>query len=46
MTKHKLIQGKIHIGPDSPYPSAVKVLIYDEAGTIIKEGFFEVPQES
>ena len=46
MTKHKLIQGTIHIGSDSPYPSAVKVLIYDEAGTIIKEGFFEVPQES
>jgi hypothetical protein len=46
MTKHKLIQGKIHIGSDSPYPLAVKVLIYDEAGTIIKEGFFDVPQES
>jgi hypothetical protein len=46
MTKHKLIQGKIPIGADSSYPSAVKVLIYDEAGTLIKEGFFEVPQES
>jgi len=46
MTKHKLIQGKIHIGSDSPYPTAVRVLIYDEAGTIIKEGFFDVPQES
>jgi len=46
MTKHKLIQGKIHIGSDSPYPTAVRVLIYDETGTIIKEGVFDVPQES
>jgi len=46
MTRHKLIQGKINIGSDSQYPSAVKVLIYDEAGTLIKEGFFEVPKES
>ena len=46
MTKQKLIQGKILIGSNSPYPSAVKVLIYDEAGTLIKEGAFEVPQES
>jgi len=46
LTKHKLIQGKIPLGSDSSYPSAVKVLIYDEAGTLIKEWTVEVPQES
>ena len=46
LTKHKLIQGKIPLGSELSSPSAVRVLIYDEAGTLIKEGTFEVPQES
>ena len=46
ITRHKLIQGKIHVGLDSPPPLGVKVLIYDQAGTLIKERSFEVPQES
>jgi hypothetical protein len=46
ITRHKLIQGKIQIGSDSPHPLAVKVLIYDQAGTLIQERAFEVPQES
>ena len=46
MTKHKMIQGKIQLGPHSPSPLAVRVLIYDEAGTLLKESSFEVPQES
>jgi hypothetical protein len=46
ITRHKLIQGKIHVGLDSPHPLAVKVLVYDQAGTLIKEKSVEVPQES
>ncbi len=46
IARYKLIRGKIPVRSDSPYPLAVKVVIYDEAGSLIKESLFEVPQES
>jgi hypothetical protein len=44
--RYKLIHGRIQLGSPSVSPSAIKVLIYDQKGTLVTEKNLEVTQES
>ena len=46
LSRNKLIQGRIQLGSGSPSPAAIKVLIYDQSGTLAIERLFEVMQGS
>jgi hypothetical protein len=44
--RYKLIHGRIQLGSPSISPSAIKVLIYDQSGTLVTEKNLEVTHES
>jgi hypothetical protein len=44
--RYRIIHGRIQLGSPSMSPSAIKVLIYDQSGTLVAEKNLEVTHES
>jgi hypothetical protein len=44
--RYKLIHGRIYLGSRPPSPPIIRLLIYDQSGTLVTEKKLEVTYES